>query len=218
MLRLMLVNVHTANQDHARVVGAVREASPDLILFEEVNSRWLARLQVLSTDYPERMAESRDDNFGIALFSRLPLQQPRIVYVGSAHVPSVAAGIPYDGKVLSFFGTHALPPASALGTRMRDDQLARVAEVLSGLELPKILLGDLNTTPWAHSFRLLLADAVLRDGRRGHGLHPTWPAAFWPMRIPIDHCLHSADVRILSLRTGSYVGSDHLPLIVELGF
>lgn len=34
--------------------------------------------------------------------------------------------------------------------------------------------------------------------------------------IPIDHCLISEGIRAHDARTGSFTGSDHLPLILEL--
>ena len=71
-------------------------------------------------------------------------------------------------------------------------------------------------TPWSPYFRRLLDDGALHDASRGRGPAPTWPVGLGPMRIPIDHCLHSDGVVVTDRRTGPGVGSDHLPLIVDL--
>jgi endonuclease/exonuclease/phosphatase family metal-dependent hydrolase len=36
------------------------------------------------------------------------------------------------------------------------------------------------------------------------------------LMIPIDHCLVSSDIRVITLRTGRNIGSDHLPIIVDM--
>ena len=58
----------------------------------------------------------------------------------------------------------------------------------------------------------------LHDSSQGRGPLPTWPADSPLLRIPLDHCFHSGDVRILAKRPGPDIGSDHLPLIIDLAF
>ena len=61
---------------------------------------------------------------------------------------------------------------------------------------------------------------VLLPSRLGFGVQATWPSVYRipPMMIPIDHCLVSPDVRVVGRRVGPHIGSDHLPVIVELQF
>jgi endonuclease/exonuclease/phosphatase (EEP) superfamily protein YafD len=83
---------------------------------------------------------------------------------------------------------------------------------------PVLLLGDLNVTPWNRHFRLLLERTGLRDSSRGRGVQPTWPAGSLLFAIPLDHGLHSPDIAILQRRIGGDVGSDHLPVIIDVAF
>jgi endonuclease/exonuclease/phosphatase (EEP) superfamily protein YafD len=36
------------------------------------------------------------------------------------------------------------------------------------------------------------------------------------LMIPIDHCLVSPQIRVTGMRTGRAIGSDHLPIIVDM--
>ena len=39
----------------------------------------------------------------------------------------------------------------------------------------------------------------------------------WTMfYVPIDHCLVSEDIAVISRKTGPRIGSDHLPLYIEV--
>jgi endonuclease/exonuclease/phosphatase (EEP) superfamily protein YafD len=88
----------------------------------------------------------------------------------------------------------------------------------------KIIIGDLNVTPWSYAFARLLHNAGLVDSEQGFGVQPTWSARLgplggpllWPVQIPIDHCLHASEMATLARSTGPACGSDHYPLLVTL--
>jgi endonuclease/exonuclease/phosphatase (EEP) superfamily protein YafD len=215
-LRVMLINVHTENQRYDLVKACILENNPDVVVLEEVNDRWLEELAGLHDNYPHSYSEPREDNFGILLLSKLPLENPEIVYLGDAEVPSVTAMIKFRGKAMTLLGTHPLPPSSRENTSLRDGQLAAIPKFLNGRKGSAVLLGDLNTTPWSHSFRRLLRESGLADSSRGFGLQASWPANLFPLRIPIDHCLLTADLKVVNRWIASDVGSDHFPLVVEI--
>jgi endonuclease/exonuclease/phosphatase (EEP) superfamily protein YafD len=214
-LRVMLLNVNSANTNYDSVKEAIRRYAPDLFVLEEVDSTWLDRLRDLSDDYPYSEAEPRSDNFGMALFSRYPLRHAGIVQIGDADVPSVCAQLGVHGNWLTVLGTHPLPPGGAEYSRLRNDQLAALPRYLADAGGMAVVLGDLNVTPWSPYFRELLRQAGLRDSSRGWGLQPTWPTFALPLRIPIDHVLHGPDLRVIHREIGPDVGSDHFPVIVD---
>ncbi len=215
-LRVMLINVHTENQRYDLVKARIRENNPDVVVVEEVNGRWLDQLAGLSDTYPHSCSEPREDNFGILLLSKLPLENPEIVHLGDAELPSVTALIKFGNKSITLLGTHPLPPASRESTLLRNEQFSAIAQFLNGLKGSAILLGDLNATPWSHSFKQLLQETGLADSSRGFGLQTSWPANLFFLRIPIDHCLLSSDLRVANRWIASDIGSDHLPLVVEI--
>lgn len=216
--RALLINVNTANRQYNRVKKFISETDADFIVVEEINSIWLEHLKELSNSYHHVEARTREDNFGIGMFSKHSFSRSGIVYIGSADVPSVFGEFEIEGKRIFVLGTHPLPPGSAEYSRYRNNQLAEIPRVLNDFSCPIILLGDLNVTPWCHYFRKLLRDSGLKNSGAGWGIQPTWPTYFLPLRIPIDHCLVSSGITITGRKIGPHLGSDHYPVIVDCAY
>ncbi|MEQ1852775.1 MAG: endonuclease/exonuclease/phosphatase family protein [Chthoniobacteraceae bacterium] len=216
-LRLMALNVHTANTRHDLVLGEIRRVQPDVLLLMEVNHAWVLALQDLSKTLPHRVIIPREDNFGIALFSRLPLTSSEVInWPDDFGVPSILAVIEPSGQPVFVVATHPLPPASKENAALRNEQLEKIAGAVSGQTLPAVVLGDLNATPWSPHFRNLERAASLRDTGRRSGWHPTWPSELPLLWIPLDHCLVSKEIPYATRTVGNYVGSDHFPIIVDV--
>ena len=213
-LRAMLINVNTVSGDPARVRDVVSAASPDILVLEEISSGWMSHLAWLTNSHPYSCTEPREDNFGIGVFSKHPLSETEITYIGKAGVPSVVVTVRIGNADLRIVATHPLPPGNRDYSRWRNDQLDQLPDHVRST-LPVLLLGDLNVTPWNYHFRQLLARTGLQDSAKGYGVQPTWPSFSPFLRIPIDHCLHSPEIAILDRRIGDNVSSDHYPLIVD---
>jgi len=213
--RAMMMNVNTSNTNYSIALAVIKSYAPDFLFVEEVDRRWMAELQQLDVEYPYSISRPREDNFGIAFYSKRPFVTSDILDVGQAGTPSVLVRFELEGLDFFILGTHTLPPVNAAYARFRDIHLAEIPEVVKSLDRPLLLLGDLNATRWSHSFRRLIRDSGLSDGARGRGYQPTWPAGMLPLLIPIDHCLHSPGIQILNMQIGPAVGSDHYPVIVD---
>ena len=215
-LRLVAMNVHTENERSDLVLKFFCRTDADVILLMEVNEHWLHALASLRTNYPAVITEPREDNFGIALFSRLPLTNSAVVTIGNAKVPSFATTVEVGGQSAFLLGTHPLPPGSSENARLRNEQLQEIATRIRCCALPVIVFGDLNSTAWSPYFDELLRDSRLKNTSQGRGLFESWPAWLPLARIALDHCLVSASIRVINKQLGPSVGSDHLPVIVEV--
>jgi endonuclease/exonuclease/phosphatase (EEP) superfamily protein YafD len=144
------------------------------------------------------------------------LTNDAIIELGEAGLPSVRVDVLHDGKHIRLVGTHPLPPGSSDHARLRNEQLRRVAGQVHGQDLPVVVLGDLNTTPWSPFFSDLLREGGLQDTSAGRGIFASWPSALPFLRIPLDHCLVSPGFAVCDKRVGPRVGGDHLPIVVTL--
>lgn len=213
--RALLSNVNNSSGDPARVSALIRSVAPDILVLEEVDAQWLAALAGVLRDYPYAETAPREDNFGIALFSKHRLAHSALHYLGDAGVPTVVADVELPAGPLRIVATHPVPPGGGENSRWRNQQLEHLQGLIRASNTRTMLLGDLNVTPWSVHFQRLLRGAGLLDSARGRGLQPTWPAMFPPLLIPLDHCLHSTNVYVLDRKVGPAVGSDHHPLVVE---
>ncbi len=215
--RAMMVNVNTFHGDPSRVAAAIRAERPDILLLLEVDRRWLSSMGPALGDFAYRLVEPRPDNFGIALFSRLPWEDARVVFIGEANLPSVQARIRIGDSWLCVLGTHPPPPVGHRMWSLRNDQLSQLGRYVRGIAGPLIVFGDLNTTPWAYHFGRFMAASGLENSALGRGIHGTWPIFARPFALPIDHFLYRGQVVVLGRREGADLASDHLPIIVDFG-
>ena len=215
-VRLVSLNVHTENENNGLVLKFLENTDADVILLMEVDKAWIDALQPLRTNYSHVVAEPREDNFGIALFSRLPLTNSGVLEFGEAEVPSIRATMSVGKQLCVLLGTHPLPPGSSEYARLRNEQFGKICTWVHDQNLPVVVLGDLNCTPWSPYFADLLRNGGLKNVSPKAGLYGSWPAWLPLFRIPLDHCLVSTNICIISKRMGPQVGSDHLPLEIEL--
>lgn len=215
--RVLVANVRTENTSFELVERYIRETEPDIVVLIEVDDEWLAALQPVRELLPHCTSDARSDNFGIALYSRVAPRSARVERIGPASVRSIVAEFGDGDDRLTVIATHPVPPEGRLASGVRNAQLAELGRLVPTLGTPVVLVGDLNVTPWSHHYRQLLDATGLVSASRGHGVRATWPSFLpAPLRIPIDHCLRSKDVAVVSTRVGRDVGSDHRPLLVDL--
>jgi endonuclease/exonuclease/phosphatase (EEP) superfamily protein YafD len=216
-VRVLLANVHSQNDEYGALLDLVDREDPDIIGLLEVNSDWERAVRSLSERYPYQTVHSRQDNFGIAIFSRLELMNPSFLYLGAADVPTATSQVVVEDHEVTLVLTHPVPPTSFQYASYRDSQLSELANLVPSLGARVVVMGDLNATPQSNVFRTLLSMGKLSDTQRGVGLHGTWPAqAPAPLRIRLDHVLLGGNVDVAARHHGPSIGSDHLPVIVDL--
>ena len=82
---------------------------------------------------------------------------------------------------------------------------------------------------WSPFYHRFVEKSRLDDARRGFGVVPTWAPMkiralpgflqMW-LSVPIDYIFTRSgkfQLHTISMKAGSFVGSDHLPVIAEIG-
>jgi endonuclease/exonuclease/phosphatase (EEP) superfamily protein YafD len=214
-IRLMNANVLARNERYDRLRQIINDEQPDIIFLQEVSPEWLTALEAIQEDYPFHYAEPRHNNFGIAVYSRLPLDAVTHVDSPPLDYPTIIATMTVDGSRLTLVNTHPMIPLDRSGFEARNHQLASIAAIVAAVKGGVVLSGDFNTSMWSPAYQQLEEVTGLRNARQGNGILPTWPTFMPFAMIPIDHTLVSEEINVVDLRTGASLGSDHLPLILD---
>jgi len=215
-IKVILANVLASNDNPAPLLELIEAEQPDLVFLLEVSPSWADKLPALGKSFMHSVIEPRDGNFGIAMYSKLPVSSAATVDSSPLGFPTIVAALEIGGQSLQVVGTHPQIPLGMQNYDARNQQLDAVARLLQKSGGPRLLVGDLNATIWDRQYGSLENRTWLRNVREGFGLLPTWPTFMPPAMIPIDHMLVSDEISVKDVRTGPAIGSDHLPLIATI--
>lgn len=224
-LRLLVFNVRYDNTDTEALFDLIAQADPDVILLVEPTNWWDARLRPLEAAYQHSVRRPQENHYGILLYSRLELIDPRVRYLVEDEVPSIHTGVRLrSGQVITLYGLHPKPPGlkrpsddDRADSEQRDAELLTVAkEVGEHRERSVIVAGDFNDVAWSHTTRLFQRISGLLDPRIGRGLHNTYHAGSHIARFPLDHVFVSNHFRLVEMRVLPPAGSDHHAVFVAL--
>lgn len=229
--RLLFINVQNNNREYHRVMDWVHHEQPDIVVFSEVITNWnpwSAKLSVLRDEWPYHM---RQDAMDIEVYSRWPLSIRHEQSYGEGQDLKIIRGfvaldVDLNGTPAIAIATHAFPKTffGRPGFELRNQHLKGLGDYVATLSqqapnIPVMVAGDLNATPWSPYYQSLITGSGLKDARRGFGLLPS-QSNFMPhipiFAIPIDHSLVSPEMEVSQIYTGPNVGSDHLPLTTDM--
>lgn len=213
-LRILCANVLFDNASPAALADVIRKERPDVVAIVEYNPDCHEALRSVAEDYPYRFERPIGPN-GLALWFRLPpvsLGNPTRPVADRHDI--LHATFRFAGVLRHLWVVH---PTSPLWRVLEPGhpEFEAIAREIAATEGSRIVVGDMNSTDASGLFRDFLATTRLRDSRLGFGRQATWPSPF-PYRIAIDHVFLTDDLAVVDRRLGENVGSDHLPVLIDL--
>ncbi|MEM9984075.1 MAG: endonuclease/exonuclease/phosphatase family protein [Bacteroidota bacterium] len=206
-------------RDNPQADSALRylEQSPaDILILTEVTGEWDQRLKSLAGKYPYRFGLAREGYHGIFLLSRYPLLQAKLWWPGGYNCPAVYAEVKWAGDTFAVVGFHPPAPPRRRKTRIRDLQFRALASRLANIKHPLVVVGDFNLTSFHPTYQDFLQRLTLSDTRIGKGRQASWPAWAGSFGLCLDHALVSSHWEVVRREVGPFIGSDHLPLELEI--
>jgi endonuclease/exonuclease/phosphatase (EEP) superfamily protein YafD len=236
-LKVVSFNLSYDNPDFAKTVAFLAKSGADVIGLAEVTPEAKAALSKLKSIYPHSVDCIGQDRFcELMLLSKKPMRYsfagkigPKLTYVASADIDWQGApvSIAMAHIVLPFVKPDWAPlqtwiPANDPSPLLTDTpalwqsvQVAVLAGYARSLGPDQIVMGDFNSTPWS-DLQTAFRKATWLDNRGP--LVVTWPTALpAPLRVPIDTVFVGGGLTLRDFRAGPDLGSDHLPVIAEIG-
>jgi endonuclease/exonuclease/phosphatase (EEP) superfamily protein YafD len=218
IVKIMSFNVWAINRDYQSVIDRVKEHDPDVVTVLEYANDWETALRTLNKTYPYRLRQPRWHGFGIAIFSKRPISNASATQITAdiTDNPLLSVDIEIGGRPVRLAGLHLLSPMNRNRLKIRNRQLAEIADILIQRDIPTIVMGDFNCTPWSPFLYDFCQRVDLRDSRNGFGYQASWNAERPYLSIPIDHAFVSPQFHVHSRMLGDFAGSDHYPLVFEV--
>jgi endonuclease/exonuclease/phosphatase family metal-dependent hydrolase len=224
-MRVMTFNVGNGLAPPSRLTEMLRASDADIVALQELATGQEAAVRdELAVEYPYQLLFGGGKP-GKGLLSRWPiLESEQIASVPKR--PDLRATIQLPERTIHVAVAHPPPPRlHLLGLRPHAHVSAQIDRLLDLIAHgpPSILLGDFNMMRIQAQYRRVAASGLTDAFRAaGVGRGVTFPRRLgrWPLMpvIRIDYIWLSPEIRPLTAHVGPDAGSDHLPVIADLGW
>lgn len=208
-------NVYTDNHEYQKVRDELKKSEPEILVIQEINDVWSNELTEIKDSYPYIYEVTEYDNFGIAIYSKIPIKKVRKIIAGKLAIPIISAECEYMGGNFEILAVHTTPPTSQAYYKNTQGMMENLAKYIKNQDKTFILAGDLNTSFYSYNYKNFIKQTKMKD--TGNIFTPTWCQNWiFPMRISLDHIFVSKNVKIYKFKTGKSSGSDHFPIYAKI--
>ncbi len=217
---ILLANVLITNKDAEKFREVVRDADADMVLVMEVDQWWLDQLKDFKRTYPFVIEQPNDVAYGMALYSRLPIENTEIKFLKHKNVPSFHSLVTLkSGQKFMLHSVHPVAPMPSDkypdNVGEAENELIQIGEMVAREQFPAMVAGDFNDVSWSNTARLFGKDGNLNNVRLGRGLYNTFDANSIFMRWPLDHYYVTRHFKLVEIKLLDKIGSDHFPIYAK---
>ncbi|MCF4101682.1 endonuclease/exonuclease/phosphatase family protein [Gillisia sp. M10.2A] len=218
-IKFYAANVLQKNTNPDLLIKEIEDKDPDILLLTETDKRWQNDVASAVAKYPYKAEMPLDNTYGMLLYSKLKMKDPKIRFLIDDSIPSIHTILKLrSGKEISFHAIHPTPPMPQENPSStdRDGEMMLVAEMAMNRDLPVIVAGDFNDVAWSGTSTLFREVSRLLDVRVGRGFYNSFDVKSFILRWPLDHFFVSEEFRVSEIKTGESIDSDHYPFTITL--
>ncbi|GLR17802.1 endonuclease/exonuclease/phosphatase family protein [Portibacter lacus] len=198
-------NTSSSTLGYASMLEAVISSDADIVSFQEVTPDWDMYLNNnLKALYPYSARNVRIDPYGMEIFSKFPIVEYDTFHYDEIPHQMVNINVSENNNI-NIISAHVLPP---LGKRLNErakKHLQTIANKISSLPSPSIVLGDFNLVYWSNEIVHFREQAQLENSRRDVSQNL--------LNVPYDHIFYSNKLECTSFRDISDSTSNHLGIV-----
>jgi endonuclease/exonuclease/phosphatase (EEP) superfamily protein YafD len=214
-LRLVTFDLGKDNGRFGDIADFILGTKADIVLLQQVSCRATEQLiPKLKATYTSALVSATDCD-GQALMAKRPWLVGGQVTTRGRHPLLVWARFQWANRVFTLTGVHLS------GAFMPTDQAADMQRLQAHLEsqgAAHVVAGNFNLTPFAWKFAQMQNLGLGQYGTYLATYTPDWPSR-WPVPALLpDNVLATDGLARVRLTTGPPLGSDHRPLIADIGF
>lgn len=220
-VKIMVSNVLTTNNQTQKLIDLVHKEQPDILITLETDKKWQQALSVIEPDYPYSVKVPLDNLYGMHLYSKLELIDPKVKYLMIDDIPSIHTQLRLrDDCIVWLYCLHPMPPSptEADKSTTRDAELLMVGRHIKEHNQIAILAGDLNDVAWSKTTRRFQRISELLDPRIGRHFINTFHVSYPFLRWALDHIFHSPCFTLVDMKRLPSIGSDHFPVLTTLQY
>ncbi len=208
ILRVLSANLLVDRADRDDLRRVITATKPDIIATQEMGPRTAA---VIAETHNHGHLDPRRDYYGMGIATRLETAVEHLELEDRSGWTAQVGGI-------RFINVHLINPVDPPWLekkRIRRRQIQQITEYVATLDVPYVIIGDMNASPRWPEYRLL-AELGSDAARATDSEQPTWGPFRWgPRLLRIDHAFVSG-ANPVATSIEKISGSDHRALIVDI--
>jgi len=226
----MQFNLNFRNQKMEKFIDFIKKNPMDIITLQEVTQEHQEKLEKLKVDglalelskdfpfvaqkkgaYPYQAYCNFRAVGAVAVLSKHPFETEAVCLDGA-----IWAKVMVNKKPINVLSTHLYWPYP----HQQPEQVEQLLPILEGIPSPLLISGDFNAVAWSHAVKQIAraSHTHVVDGLRWSIELKTQLPLLPFMKLPIDHLLLSDEFEVKSIKVEEGLGSDHLPIVSEIGY
>lgn len=215
-IRVATANILMVHYEPDVLAKELEELDADILILQEFSSRWYETLRrrLFFNTYKYHHSVVREDSFGYAILSRLPITEIQTKEF------LTAATIRIGGRPIRLLNVHTLPPRLSEYLPDHHKALGEILEIAKKLNTNGrsfIIAGDFNSTQYSRFAKEMSKYANDAWDLMGVGFGNTSPNGVFPFPpIRIDHIYLSKNLLVSNIFLSLGTGSDHKPIVADI--